>query len=47
MMLLKKYAIQNVKNLIVTLPSDADNLFIVLSVRQVNKNQTLIIVVLQ
>ena len=39
---LEKSGIQNAKNLIVALPSDADNLFIVLSARQLNKNLTII-----
>lgn len=34
--------IKHAKNLIVALPSDADNLFIVLSARQMNKNLTII-----
>jgi len=39
---LEKAGIHNASNLIATLPSDADNLFIVLSARQFNKNATLI-----
>lgn len=36
--ILKKAGIKNAKNLIVALPSDADNLFVVLSARQMNKD---------
>ncbi len=36
--ILEKAAIEKAKNLIVALPSDADNLFVVLSARQMNKN---------
>jgi voltage-gated potassium channel len=36
--ILEKAAIENAKNLIVALPSDADNLFVVLSAKQMNKN---------
>ncbi|MEE9349958.1 MAG: potassium channel protein [Flavobacteriaceae bacterium] len=39
---LKKAGIKNCSNLIATLPSDADNLFIILSSRQYNNNATLI-----
>lgn len=39
---LEKSGIENAKNLIVALPSDADNLFIVLTARQMNKNLTII-----
>ena len=39
---LEKSGIHNAKSLIVALPSDADNLFIVLSARQMNKNLTII-----
>ncbi len=39
---LEKAGIQNANNLIVALPSDADNLFIVLSARQMNKNLIII-----
>jgi voltage-gated potassium channel len=39
---LEKAGIKNASNLITTLPSDADNLFVVLSARQYNKNATLI-----
>jgi voltage-gated potassium channel len=35
---LEKAALQNAKSLIATLPSDADNLFVVLSARQINKD---------
>ncbi len=37
-----KAAIQNAKSLITALPSDADNLFVVLSARQLNKDFTII-----
>ena len=40
--ILLKAGIKNAKNLITTLPSDADNLFVILSARQFNKNATLI-----
>ncbi len=40
--ILEKAGIKKAKNLIVALPSDADNLFIVLSARQMNKNLTII-----
>ncbi len=40
--ILEASGIKNAKNLIVALPSDADNLFIVLSARQMNKNLTII-----
>jgi voltage-gated potassium channel len=40
--ILEKSGIFKAKNLIVALPSDADNLFIVLSARQMNKNLTII-----
>jgi len=40
--ILEKSGIKKAKNLIVALPSDADNLFIVLSARQMNKNLTII-----
>lgn len=40
--ILEKSGLKNAKNLIVALPSDADNLFIVLSARQMNKNLTII-----
>lgn len=40
--ILEKAGIKRAKNLIVALPSDADNLFIVLSARQMNKNLTII-----
>lgn len=39
---LEKAGIHNASNLITTLPSDADNLFVVLSARQYNNNATLI-----
>jgi len=39
---LQKAAIQNASSLITALPSDADNLFVVLSARQFNKNMTII-----
>jgi len=39
---LEKSGIKNAKNLIAALPSDADNLFIVLSARQMNKDMTII-----
>lgn len=39
---LQKAAIQNANSLITALPSDADNLFVVLSARQFNKNMTII-----
>ncbi|MDC9723064.1 MAG: NAD-binding protein [Urechidicola sp.] len=39
---LEKSGIENAKNLIAALPSDADNLFIVLSARQMNKDLTII-----
>ena len=39
---LEKSGIKNAKNLIAALPSDADNLFIVLSARQMNKEMTII-----
>ena len=39
---LEKAALQNAKSLITALPSDADNLFVVLSARQINKNFTII-----
>lgn len=37
-----KAGIMNASNLITTLPSDADNLFVVLSARQLNKNLTIV-----
>lgn len=40
--MLLKAGIKNAKNLITALPSDADNLFVVLSARQLNKNCTII-----
>lgn len=40
--ILEKSGIKNAKNLIAALPSDADNLFIVLSARQMNKDMTII-----
>jgi len=40
--ILQKAGIYKAANLITTLPSDADNLFVVLSARQYNKNATLI-----
>ncbi len=40
--ILVKAGIRNASNLITTLPSDADNLFVVLSARQYNGNATLI-----
>lgn len=39
---LNEAAIQNAKSLITALPSDADNLFVVLSARQINKEFTII-----
>jgi len=39
---LQKASIQNAKSLITALPSDADNLFVVLSARQLNKDLTII-----
>ena len=39
---LEKAALQNAKSLITALPSDADNLFVVLSARQINKKFTII-----
>jgi len=39
---LVKAGIMNASNLITTLPSDADNLFVVLSARQLNKNLTIV-----
>ena len=39
---LLKAGIMNASNLITTLPSDADNLFVVLSARQLNKNLTIV-----
>jgi len=39
---LEKAALQNAKSLITALPSDADNLFVVLSARQLNKDFTII-----
>ncbi|MFZ3273205.1 MAG: potassium channel protein [Lutibacter sp.] len=39
---LQKAAIQNANSLITALPSDADNLFVVLSARQFNKNMIII-----
>lgn len=39
---LQKAGIQNANSLITALPSDADNLFVVLSARQFNKNMTII-----
>lgn len=39
---LEKASIQNAKSLITALPSDADNLFVVLSSRQLNKDMTII-----
>ena len=39
---LKKAAIENATSLITALPSDADNLFVVLSARQLNENMTII-----
>ena len=40
--ILEKAGIEHAKSLIVTLPSDADNLFVVLSARQMNKELTII-----
>ena len=40
--ILEKAGIQHAKSLIVALPSDADNLFVVLSARQMNKELTII-----
>ena len=40
--ILNKAGIKNAKNLIVALPSDADNLFVVLSARQLNEKMTII-----
>jgi voltage-gated potassium channel len=40
--ILDKAGIENAKSLIVALPSDADNLFVVLSARQMNKEMTII-----
>ena len=42
MMMFLKTCSPKRKKSIVALPSDVDNLFIVLSARQVNKNQTII-----
>ena len=39
---LKKSGIEKAYSLITTLPSDADNLFVVLSARQLNKNMTIV-----
>jgi len=39
---LEKAALENAKSLITALPSDADNLFVVLSARQINNNFTII-----
>ncbi|AMC10542.1 potassium transporter TrkA [Lutibacter profundi] len=39
---LEKAALENAKSLITALPSDADNLFVVLSARQINKDFTII-----
>ena len=39
---LEKAALQNAKSLITALPSDADNLFVVLSARQINQKFTII-----
>jgi len=39
---LEKAGILNASNLITTLPSDADNLFVVLSARQLNKDMTIV-----
>ena len=39
---LEKAALENAKSLITALPSDADNLFVVLSARQINKGFTII-----
>ena len=39
---LEKAALHNAKSLITALPSDADNLFVVLSARQLNKQMTII-----
>ncbi len=39
---LEAAGIKQAKNLIVALPSDADNLFVVLSARQLNKKMTII-----
>ncbi|WP_456377530.1 potassium channel family protein [Lutibacter sp.] len=39
---LEKASLQNAKSLITALPSDADNLFVVLSARQLNKDFTII-----
>lgn len=39
---LEKASIQNAKSLITALPSDADNLFVVLSARQINKDMIII-----
>ena len=39
---LNKAALENAKSLITALPSDADNLFVVLSARQMNKDMTII-----
>jgi len=39
---LEKAGINYASNLITTLPSDADNLFVVLSARQLNKNMTIV-----
>jgi voltage-gated potassium channel len=39
---LQKASLHNAKSLITALPSDADNLFVVLSARQLNKNLTII-----
>ncbi len=39
---LLKSGIMNASNLITTLPSDADNLFVVLSAKQLNKNLTIV-----
>jgi len=39
---LGKAALQNAKSLITAMPSDADNLFVVLSARQINKDFTII-----
>jgi len=40
--ILEKAGINYASNLITTLPSDADNLFVVLSARQLNKNMTIV-----